>query len=177
MQTTLGLLGAGGIALAVVLAGCGGGSAEPERQAAGEGTSAGSKLCVKNTSGKTVSLGAATISPGQEQCKEGNSLTSSDIAFDIQVDGMKTVYVEINNPYVGMGSTKLTQPDPFGQCLYESPAGQVKGSVKEDGVLRYQFERLTPLITDSSQPNFIEWTLTLSDPDIPSADGKPRKCY
>ncbi|MFM7146663.1 MAG: hypothetical protein ACKOW5_10060, partial [Actinomycetales bacterium] len=166
----------GGLALCLVLAGCGGSSSEPDRQAAGEAMASGSKLCVKNSSAKTVSLSfGATLSPGQEQCKEGNSLTSSDINFDVQIDGVQAMTVEVNNPFLGMGWVKLTQPS-FGQCLYESPMGQGKTSARADGLLRYQFERLSQLITTEKDPQQIQWTLTLSDPGTPSADGKPVKC-
>lgn len=178
MRWTIGLLGAGGVALSVLLVGCGGDSTESGRQAAAVASDAGgSKMCVRNTSSKIVDTAfGSSLTNGQEACTEGNSLTGDDIAFDINVDGVQALMVTANNPFIGMGSVRLIQPDPLGQCLYESVAGRGKSSTKEDGLLRYQFERLTGLITSSEDPQQIEWILTLSDPRKKSPDGNPVKC-
>jgi len=178
MRWTIGLLGVGGIGLCLLLTGCGGDSATTDRQAAaGEAVPAGTKLCVQNNSSKAVAVGfGSTLSTGQEQCTEGESLTGADIAFSIDVDGVQAMNVKANNPFIGMGSVTLLQPDPLGQCLYESVVGKGKTTPKEDGLLRYQFERLTVLITSSEDPQQIEWKLALSDPGKKSPDGNPVKC-
>ena len=178
MRWAIGLPEVGGIALCVLLTGCGGDSAATDRQAAaGESVPIGTKMCVKNNSSKSVDVDfGSTLSTGQEQCTEGASLTGSDINFNVKVDGVQAVQVVANNPYIGMGSVKLIQPNALGECLYESVAGKGKSTAKEDGLLRYQFERLTVLITSSEDPQQIEWKLTLSDPRTKSSDGNPVKC-
>jgi hypothetical protein len=134
-------------------------------------------MCVQNNSSKTVDVSfASTLPTGQEQCTEGNSLTGDDIVFDINVDGVQAMTVKANNPFIGSGSVTLLQPDPLGRCLYESVLGKGNSSSREDGLLRYQFERLTVLITSSDDPQQIEWKLRLSDPKATSPDGNPVKC-
>lgn len=178
MRWTIGLLGGGGIALCVLLTGCGGDSAATDRQAAaGESVPMGTKMCVKNNSSKSVDVSfGSTLSRGQEQCKEGASLTGADIDFKVNVDGVQAMQVVANNPYIGMGYVTLIQPDALGLCLNEAVLGKGKSTAKEDGLLRYQFERLTVLITSPEDPQQIEWKLTLSDPRTKSSDGNPLKC-
>ena len=178
MRWTIGLLGVGGIALCVLLTGCGGDSAATDRQAAAsESAPIGTKMCVKNNSSKSVDVDfGSTLSTGQEKCTEGASLAGSDIDFNVKVDGVQAMQVVANNPHIGMGSVKLIQLDALGECLYEAVAGKAKGTAKEDGLLRYQFERLTVLITSGDDPQQIEWKLTLSDPGKKSPDGNPVKC-
>lgn len=141
----------------------------------------GTKLCVQNNASKAVTivsgLGQSSpfdIEPGAQQCSDNfNPLDAKDVKGLLAVNGGELMYVAALNPYVGLASVMLGQPTGY-MCTNDNLGRQgMKSTAKDDGVLRYQFERLTPF---SLKPQRIEFRLDLSDSKNPSSSGTPRRC-
>lgn len=141
---------------------------------------AGSKLCVRNDSSQTVvvssGLGATTpqgISPGDERCSENSNPFARDVAGILAVDGKDVMAVSVNNPIVGLGNVKLGKISR-GLCLDNNLGRQgMKSVTADDGLLQYQFERLTPFSLGIQQ---IEFRLVLTDSGAPSSGGSTVSC-
>lgn len=141
----------------------------------------GTKLCVQNNASKAVTivsgLGQSSpfdIEPGAQQCSDNfNPLDAKDVKGLLAVNGEELMYVAALNPYVGLASVMLGQPTGY-MCTNDNLGRQgMKSTAKDDGVLRYQFERLTPF---SLKLQRIEFRLDLSDSANPSSSGTPRRC-
>ena len=143
--------------------------------------SAGSKLCIQNDASNPVTIVAGLgqrkpldIAPGAQQCSENfNPFASKDVKGTLAVNGVDVMLIATNNPFIGLASVEMFQPSGT-LCLKENLGRQgMKSTAKDDGVLRYQFERLTPF---SLKPQQIEFRLVLADSSNPSSSGRPGRC-
>ena len=143
--------------------------------------SAGSKLCIQNDASNPVTIVAGLgqrqpldIEPGSQQCSENfNPFASKDVKGTLAVNGVDVMLIATNNPFVGLASVEMFQPSGT-QCLMTNLSREgMKSGVRDDGVLRYQFERLTPF---SLKPQQIEFRLVLADSSNPSSSGRPGRC-
>ena len=143
--------------------------------------SAGSKLCIQNDASNPVTIVAGLgqrkpldIAPGAQQCSENfNPFASKDVKGTLAVNGVDVMWIATNNPFIGLASVEMFQPSGM-LCLMENLGRQgMKSTAKDDGVLRYQFERLTPF---SLKPQQIEFRLVLTDSSNPSSSGRPGRC-
>jgi hypothetical protein len=144
--------------------------------------SMGSKLCMINNSSQTVTLTTVSspkkilgeIAQGDEQCEDNfNALSSNDVARGLSVNGVDLMSATMNNPFVGIARVVMYQPGNK-VCVVNDIAGVGKlGGAKDDGVLRYQLMRVTPL---SLKPQQVEYQLVLSDSENPTPGGRPVAC-
>jgi hypothetical protein len=117
-------------------------------------------------SGESVSR---SLGRGDEVCATGKALIGRDITGSINVDGLGSVMdIESSRPSLGLSWVNLTQP-AFGACSYIKYF-QNASSTREDGVLKYNVNRLP----DTDTTNF---QLTLLDARRPSSDGAVVTCY
>ena len=154
---------------------------EPTEESAGSDESAGSKLCIQNDASNPVTIVAGLgqrkpldIAPGSRQCSENfNPFASKDVKGTLAVNGVDVMRIATNNPFIGLASVEMFQPSGS-LCLMQNLGRQgMMSTAKDDGVLRYQFERLTPF---SLKPQQIEFRLVLQDSSSPSSSGRPRTC-
>ena len=154
---------------------------EPTEEPAGSEESAGSKLCIQNDASNPVTNVAGLgqrkpldIAPGSQQCSENfNPFASKDVKGTLAVNGVDVMRIATNNPFIGLASVEMFQPSGT-LCLMQNLGRQgMTSTAKDDGVLRYQFERLTPF---SLKPQQIEFRLVLQDSSSPSSSGRPRAC-
>ena len=154
---------------------------EPTEESAVSDESAGSKLCIQNDASNPVTIVAGLgqrkpldIAPGSQQCSENfNPFASKDVKGTLAVNGVDVMMIAANNPFIGLASVEMFQPSGT-LCLMQSLGRQgMMSTAKDDGVLRYQFERLTPF---SLKPQQIEFRLVLQDSSSPSSSGRPRTC-
>ena len=144
--------------------------------------SMGSKLCMINNSSQTVTLTTVSspkqilgeIAQGDEQCEDNfNAFSSNDVARGLTVNGVELMSATMNNPFVGLTRVVMYQPGNK-VCGVNDIAGVGKlGGAKDDGVLRYQLMRVTPL---SLKPQQVEYQLVLSDSENPTPGGRPVAC-
>ena len=135
------------------------------------------KLCVRNDSSRTVTIASGfgesnprDIAPGGEQCSQNSNLFGTGVMGQIGLDGAAAMAISVSNPLVGLSSVTMSQPG-YGQCLKEDLGRKGMKSTTDDGLLRYELERMTPLSPAVQQ---IEFQLLLSDSSNPSSE--PRKC-
>jgi hypothetical protein len=178
-------VGSCALAAALLVAGCSSG-AQANRAAAAQpsGPAANVYFCMSNQSSRTVQVsmsgnggGYSDVGSGSEMCSDGFALYGADVVGSIDVDGSKIMDYAASRPALWTSWVKLIQPT-FGQCLYSSYS-QGGGASYEDGVLRYSIKRGDDTLTgDQEKPlETTNFRITLLDPQKPSRDGAPVKCY
>lgn len=155
-------------------------SAEPdeaEQAAADELT--GVRLCLKNSSSRTVTIASGfgepnprDLAPGEEQCNQNSNPFGKDVMGQLAVGGVTTMAIAVNNPLIGLSTVIMSQPES-GPCVDDKLGRQGMKSTTDDGLLNYQVERVTPFSVGVQQ---IEFQLVLSDSNNPSSGSRARKC-